>query len=520
MSVLSLALRERKSSGAGSEHERLHSASTTRARSPLPQGEGQGEEIKYPVRAAALLLCLLLAGCPVGPNFVKPEPAMPPTYRSEIEPAEAASFADQAWWDVFRDDILRNLIDEAIANNYDLRTAVYRVEAAQHQVGITRSPLFPQAGYQGGAQRGKTFLGPQVDNQTFNVFLGSFNLAWEIDVWGRIRRATEASMADLLASEDFRRGVVLSLVSGVAQAYFELQELDLELEIARRTTESFTETEALFTRRYEGGVDSLLSVERARAALGSTAAAIPQLEQQIVIKENQICTLLGRQPGEVQRKVMLTQDAVPPQTPPGLPSELLLRRPDILQAEQQIAAANAQVGVTVANFFPRIGLTTLYGGQSTELSQIVKGPGAIWTIAGSVLGPLFQGGALTESYRQAVSQWEGTKQQYEQSVLTALGEVSNALIAQQKLEGVRAEQAKAVDALGESVRLALLRYTGGLSTYFEVLEAQQQLFPAENALAQTDRDRLLAVVQLYAALGGGWEATDKPVEPGFWPKGP
>ena len=453
-------------------------------------------------------LALLLTGCPVGPNFVKPAPKMPPEYRSEITPAEAASFADTPWWDVFRDEVLVDLIHEALANNYDLRTAVYRVEAAQHQVGITRSPLFPQAGYQGAAQRGKYFIPLANSNQDFNVFLGAFNLAWEIDVWGRIRRATEASIADLLATEDFRRGVVLSLVSGVAQAYFELQELDTELDIARRTTQSFTETVALFTRRFQGGVDSLLSVERAKAALGSTAAAIPQLEQQIVTKENQICTLLGREPGPVTRKSLMTQEAVPPQTPPGLPSELLERRPDILQAEQQIASANATVGVTVANFFPRIGLTTMYGGQSSELSDIVKGPGTIWNIGGSILGPLFQGGALTASYRQAVSQWEATRQQYQQTVLNSLAEVSNALIAQQKLEGVRTEQAKAVEALRESVRLALLRYNGGLSSYFEVLEAQQQLFPAENVLAQTDRNRLVAVVQLYAALGGGWEATD------------
>ena len=467
-----------------------------------------------------LLLTFLLGGCAVGPDFVKPEPAMPPAYRSEIEPAEAASFADAPWWDVFRDEILRGLIDEALANNYDLRTAVYRVQSAQHQVGITRSPLFPNASYQGAAQRARVFIAPEFPNTTFNTFLGSFNLAWEIDIWGRVRRATESSLADMLAAEDFRRGVVLSLVSTVAQSYFSLQELDLELEIARSTTESFADTEALFNRRYLGGVDSKLSVERAKAALHNAAATIPQLEQQIVIQENQLCALLGRPPGPIAREPLLTLAALTPATPPGLPSQLLLRRPDILQAEQQIAATNALIGVSVANFFPRIGLTTLYGAQSSEIENLVKGPGAIWTIGGTILGPLFQGGALIESYRQSVTDWEATKQQYMQTVLTALGEVSNALIAQQKLAEERLEQEREVEALRESVRLALLRYTGGLSTYFEVLEAQQQLFPAETALAQTDGDRLLAVVQLYAALGGGWEATDKPVEAGFWPTGP
>ena len=474
---------------------------------------------RWPLLLGALALALVVSGCPVGPDFKPPAPEMPPQYRSQIEPEQAASFADVPWWDVFNDDILRGLIDEALQNNYDLKVAVDRVEQAIHQVGVTRSELFPQASYQGGAGRGKVFtgLGPNV---TINNFLGSFNLAWELDVWGRIRRATEASTATLFATDDFRRGVVLSLVSGVAQAYFELQELDLELAIAINTTESFDETVALFTRRYQGGVDSLLSVERAKAARGQAAAAIPAVEQQIAIKENQICLLLGRPPGPVPRKAVLTMDALPPQTPPGLPSELLRRRPDILQAEQQIAATNAEVGVTVANFFPRIGLTTLYGGQSTDLENVIKTPGVIWVIAGSVLGPIFQGGRLIESYRGTVASWEATQEQYEQTVLTALSEVANALIAQQKLEAERYEREKVVQALRESVRLALLRYNGGLSSYFEVLEAQQQLFPAENVLAQTDRDRLLAVVDLYRALGGGWAANDMTVDVGFWPTGP
>jgi len=461
-----------------------------------------------------LVLATLAAGCAVGPDFVPPEPDMPPTYRAEVAPAEATSFADVPWWEVFQDEDLQHLITTALENNYDLLTAAYRVEAARHQVGITRSEIYPQVGYQGAAQRARTFFPTATENPTFNTFLGTFNLAWEIDVWGRIRRASEASLADLFATEDFRRGVVLSLVSGVAQAYFELQELDLELQIARETTQSFEETVALFTRRFQGGVDSKLSVERAKAALAQAAAAIPQTQQRIVIKENQISILLGRPPGPIARAPLMTQSAVPPQTPAGLPSQLLLRRPDILQAEQQIASANALIGVSVANFFPQIGLTTLYGGQSSELENIIKGPGQVWAISGSVLGPLFQGGLLIESYRQSVADWEATKQQYEQAVLTALGEVSDALIAQQKLEEVRIEQAKEVAALQESVRLALLRYNGGLSTYFEVLEAQQQLFPAENALAQTDRDRLLAVVQLYAALGGGW--SEDHFEPPGW----
>ncbi len=471
-------------------------------------------------RAPLVLLVLAIGGCAVGPDFVRPEPVVPPAYRSEVAPAEAASFADQAWFDVFQDATLRGLIDDALTNNYDLRTAAARVEQAQHQVGVTRSELFPQVGYNGAAQRGSSFIGPNTSNQTFNTFLGSFNLAWEIDVWGRIRRATEASEAVLYATDDVRRGVVLSLVSGVAGSYFTLQELDLELEIARRTTENFSETLDLFTRRFKGGVDSKLSVERARAARAQAAATIPQLQQQVVQQENAICTLLGRPPGPIAREPLLTRRALPPQTPPGLPSELLRRRPDILQAERLIESSNAQVGVAVANFFPRIGLTTLYGGQSSDLENVIKTPGVIWAVAGSMLGPIFQGGRLTEAYRVQVADWEASQAIYEQTVLTALGEVSNALIAQQKQEEVRVEQEVQVDALRESVRLALLRYNGGLSTYFEVLEAQQQLFPAELQLAQTDLGRVLAVVDLYRSLGGGWDANDMSVDPGFWPTGP
>ena len=511
--TLALSLREREPCPAA----------RSAYRSPLPQGEGQGEGIppgRVPRVAVLLVAVLLLAGCAVGPDFVKPEPPMPAEFRSQVTPEEAASFADEPWFEVFADPKLRELVDTAIANNYDLAIAADRVQQALHQVGITRSELFPQAGYQGGAQRGKNFLGPAADNSTFNTFLGTFNLAWELDVWGRIRRATEASEAALWATEDVRRGVLLSLVSAVGASYFTLQELDLELEIARRTTESFTETVTLFTRRYTGGVDSKLSVQRATAARAQAAATIPQIEQLIVQQENAICILLGQPPGPIAREPLLARSALPAETPPGLPSDLLRRRPDILQAEQLIKSSNAQVGVAVANFFPRIGLTALYGGQSSDLDNIVKTPGVVWAIAGSMAGPLFQGGRLTEAYRAQIADGEAAKANYAQSVINALREVSNALIARQKLEDVRDQQIIQVDALRESVRLALLRYNGGLSTYFEVLEAQQQLFPAELALAQTDLDRMLAVVDLYRALGGGWQANDQPVEPGFWPTGP
>ncbi len=456
---------------------------------------------------AVALAAALLAGCAVGPNYTRPTIQAPEGFRGQVGPAEAASLADLPWWEVFQDPVLQGLILDALQSNYDLRTAIARVEQARALVGVARAPLFPQVGYQGQAARGRSFF-PSTTNATFNDFLGAFDLAWELDVWGRIRRSTEAAGAELLADEEVRRGIMLSLVSDVATAYLELLELDLELQIARDTTDSFQQTLDLFTRRYEGGVGSKLQTSRAEGALAQAEASIPDLERRIVQKENQIAVLLGRSPGPILRGIPLVEQTTPPATPPGLPSQLLERRPDVRQAEDLLISANAQVGVAVANFFPRIGLTSLYGGESTELKNVVKGAGSIWSVAGSLTGPIFTGGQNLEQYRAQVAVFEQSKAQYEQSILQALREVSDALVAQTKLVGVRAARERAVRALQESVRLSLLRYNQGLASYYEVLEAQQQLFPAENALAQVERDQLLVVVGLYRALGGGWQLED------------
>jgi outer membrane protein, multidrug efflux system len=468
---------------------------------------------RTPWMVVALALSLtLLSACAIGPNYKRPVVETPPTYRSEPpEPAlvDAQSLADMPWWDVFQDPVLKDLIEEALANSYDMRIVAARVEQARYAVGVTRADLLPQAGYEGAAQRGRVFNPLGSDNVTGNQFLGVFQMAWEIDIWGRIRRATEASLATLFATEDVRSGVILSLVTGVAQAYFELRELDLELEIAQRTRDSFQQTLDLFTRQLLGGVGNKLATSRAAAALASTAATIPDLQRQIVARENQISILLGRNPGPIARGTTLVDQAYPPDVPAGLPVGLLERRPDVLQAEQNIVASNAFVGVAIANFLPRIGLTTLYGGQSSELENIVKGPGNIWAIGGSLMGPLFQGGRLYYSYKGTVAAWQESELAYQQTVLTALGEVSNALVAREKFAESRVELERQVSALQESVRLATLRYTGGLASYYEVLEAQQQLFPAENTLARTELSQLVAVVQLYAALGGGWRAEEE-----------
>jgi multidrug efflux system outer membrane protein len=449
------------------------------------------------------------SGCAVGPNYVRPAVTAPSEFRGQVTPVEAHSIADLPWWEVFDDEVLQQLVTEAIDANYDLKDAVARVEQARALLGFARSPFYPQIGYQGSAGRQRVPQFEQQPSNAYDLFYGAFALAWELDVWGRIRRSSEAAKESLLATEEFRRGVLLTVVTDVAQAYLTLLELDRELEIAHETAKSFEDTRDLFERRYRGGVGNKLQVARAEAALAQTEATIPDLERRIVAQENAIDVLLGRMPGPIPRGKPLVEHAAPPETPPGLPSALLERRPDVLQAEHTVASANAQVGVAIANFFPRIGLTALYGGQSTELADIVKGSFNLWNAAGNVAGPLFQGFALLEQYRGQKASWRQTVAQYEQTVLTAFAEVSDTLTAQTRYAEERDAQERSVHAYQESVRLSLLRYDSGLAGYFEVLEAQQQLFPAELALAQVQLNQLLTEVTLYRALGGGWQLPDE-----------
>jgi multidrug efflux system outer membrane protein len=458
---------------------------------------------------AGVLLLAFGSACAVGPNYVRPPVEAPGEHRSQVGAVEAASLADLPWWEVFEDEVLQQLILDALTSNHDLQAAVQRMEQAKAQVGVAQSPFYPQIGYQGsaGRQRDPRFQGQS--GHEYSLFFGVFSLAWELDVWGRIRRSNEAAQQVLFATEEVRRGVMLTLATGVAEAYLTLLELDRELEIARDTAQAFQETLDLFTRRYEGGIGNQLQVARAEAALSVALASIPSLELQIVVQENALCVLLGRNPGPIPRGKPFVERAAPPATPPGLPSALLERRPDVLAAEHAIASANAQVGVAIANFFPQIGLTALYGGQSTELGDIVKDGFSLWNAAGNAAGPIFQGFALLEQYRGQKAFWEETKESYEQTVLTAFSEVSNALEAQSRLAEARAAQERAVRAYQESVRLALIRFDSGLASYYEVLEAQQQLFPAELSLARFQLGELLTVVNLYRALGGGWQLSDE-----------
>ena len=460
---------------------------------------------------SGVVAAALLGGCAIGPDYKRPSVAEPPTFRGQVT-AEAASFADAPWWEVFQDRSLKALIQEALRSNYDVSIAVARVQEARANLSIVRSDLYPSFDYSGGASRSK--VGPGVLGQpggpvrsATSSYFATMSASWEVDIWGRIRRSTEAARATLLATEEARRSVWLTLVSDVAQAYFELLELDVRLQIARNSTNAYQRTYDLFLDRFNLGVASKLETSRALGALGDAQATIPQLESDIVAKENQISILLGKAPTPIPRGKPMYEQPVVPTVPTGLPSTLLERRPDLRQAEQQLVSANAQIGVAKAEFFPKVSLTALLGTASSDLST-VTGASMIWTGSGIFSGPLFNMGRTLGFYRASIAQWEQARLQYQQAVLTALREVSDALTALGKLNEAEMGQDTAVRALEEAVEHATARYRQGLANYFEVLEAQQQLYPAQNTLAQIRRDRLLSHVRLYKALGGGWSLTD------------
>ena len=420
------------------------------------------------------------------------------------------SLGDLPWWQVFKDPLLLNLIGTAITNNYDLKQAVARVEQARNQAAAANAAFFPQVGYSGDIGRGRNALynspaalnGATVTSAQLNL-----NAAWEIDVWGRIRRSSEAARAQYLATDEARRGVMITLVSDVATAYFQLLQFDQELQIQRAATNAYAGSYRIFNDRLFNGVASKLETDRAAAALANAAAAIPQLEIQIATTEDQLNVLLGRNPGPIIRNSLTNQPQLAPEIPAGLPSELLRRRPDVLQSEQSLIAANANIGVSVANFFPQIGLTTFFGKASPELSAFTAGSANLWNLGGTMAGPIFQGGQLRAQYRAAKAQFDEAKAAYQQTILTSFQEVSDALITRQKLAEEYVYDGQAVVALAESVDLATQRYLNGKSSYYEVLQAQQELYPTQRAQVQTQVGELLAIVQLYKALGGGWQTT-------------
>jgi multidrug efflux system outer membrane protein len=456
-------------------------------------------------------VALTLAGCAVGPDYKRPAVNTPTGFRDATNQVSTNSLADLPWWGVFKDPVLQDLIRVALTNNYDLRITLTRVDQARALQAQARSQFMPQVGYEGEATRGQnTFLTLPTPNggHTMNSFLGGIEAVWEIDLWGRVRRMNEAARAGFMATQEGRRSVTISVVSGVAKAYFELLELDDQLAIARRTRDSYERTFKLFDDQHAGGLASGLELSRAKLALRSVSANIPEIERLIALKENEINILLGRNPGPVARTSTLLAQEMPVEIPVGLPSSLLERRPDVRMAEQQVRAANAMIGVAVGDFFPRIGLTTFYGGASTELHNLTSTSANTWSLAASTAGPLFTGGRLTGRYRQAKAACAEAKLGYEQTALTAFREVSDALISHRRFNEERTEQAEAVNAGRQAVAIASDRYKEGKASYYEVLEAQQQLFPAENTLSRIEAARRLAVIQLYKAMGGGWSLKD------------
>jgi HAE1 family hydrophobic/amphiphilic exporter-1 len=467
--------------------------------------------VKLAPAAGLVVFCLFTAplwsGCAVGPNYKRATIESPASYRSNPDMA-TNSFADLDWWSVYRDPVLQSLIREAFTNNYDLRIAVARIEQERALAAQARSAFFPSVGYSGAVSQGRNDLygNPFPNNgASFGSAITTLNAFWEVDLWGRVRRLNEAARARFLASEEARRGIRISLLSDVASYYFRLLELDRELQIDAYTTNSFSDSVKIFTRRVEGGTSSALESSRAEAALADANSATPSVLEQIVITEDALCILLGRLPGPVPRGYTNFADMTPPEVPAGLPSLLLERRPDIREAEQLAHAANADVGESVAEFFPKIGLTAFLGRVSPELSAFTLGSANAWGVAADATGPIFEGGRLIGQYHQTKAARDEAVLHYRQTALFAFRDVSDALVSRQRLAEIRDQQAQEVASLATAVRLSTERYLAGKANYYEVLEAQQQLFPAQLSLARTERDQLLAVVALYKALGGGWQ---------------
>jgi outer membrane protein, multidrug efflux system len=450
---------------------------------------------------AAVLLPLLPAGCTVGPKYNRPAFQPPANYYAEAQTMEN-SVADLAWWDLFKDPTLQALIREALKNNYDLQVAVSRVEQERALLGVSRSQYYPQVEYNASVSGAQAIL---IPNHTYYAY--NFSAFWEIDLFGRLRRLNEAQRALYFSSEEARRDVRLLVLSEVAQGYFQLRALDEQLEIAHHTVKSFQITLDLFQKKFEGGASSGLEVARARAALSNVAAAIPDFERQIVAQENALGLLLGRNPGPIPRGAALADQYDPPDVPPGLPATLLERRPDLREAEQDLIAANANVGVAKANFFPTLSLTGAFGGVSPQLSELT-GTGKAWSLAGNLVGPLFTAGRLKNEYRASLALRDQARVSFEKAVTQAFGEVSTSLSAHQQLAKAYAEQRNSVAAYRESVNLSSMRYDSGLSSYFEIVDAQIQLYPAESSAVTYDLGRKLALVSLYRALGGGWNMSD------------
>jgi len=451
---------------------------------------------------------LLNVGCTVGPRYKRPTVAVPVTFRgadSEQTPHPLnASLGDQKWWEVFQDEQLRTLIHTALQQNYDLRIAASHVLEAQAQLGITRADQFPTLS--AGAAIADVRTAQSKFLPEFETSTGQLNTSavWVLDFWGQYRRATEAARANLLANQWAQQEVVSTLVADVASAYFQLRALDLQLEISRRTLNSRQESLRLTRILADGGSTSLLDVRQAEQLVFTASAEVPALEQQIEQQENLLNVLLGQNPGDVPRGQTLTQQLQPPEIPAGLPSALLERRPDIREAEEQLIAANAEIGVARAAYFPQISLSGAGGFQSSALSNLFSGPAGAWSFGASLTQPIFTAGRLRSGVRLAEARRQTALLVYEQSIQTAFRSVSDALVAYRKTREFRTQEEFLFQSAQDAARLSHMRYTGGVTGYLEVLTNETNAFSAELAVVQARQNELLALVQVYDALGGGW----------------
>jgi len=464
-----------------------------------------------------ILSLVVLMGCAVGPNYKRPTVDVPVTYRDPAPAGQAsatgtpadtnptASLGDEKWWEVFQDSELQNLIRTALKNNYDVRIAATRVLEARAQLGITRADQFPSVNGGGNItsiQNPK--IGPIPSYEITQGEIGP-SAAWNLDFWGRYRRATESARATLLANEWAQKEVIATLVAQLASSYFQLRQLDLALEISKRTLASRQDSLQLTQTLEQHGINSLLDVRQSEQLVYTAATEVPDFERQVAQEENAISILLGKNPGDVPRGLRLTEQPHTPEIPAGLPSSLLERRPDIRQAEENLIAANAQIGVARAAYFPQISLTASAGYESPALTNLFTGPAGLWNMAASFTQPIFEGGRLKNNVRFAQAQRDQMVLTYQQTIQGAFRDVDNALVAYHKDREFRVQQEHLVESARDAANLSQVRFKAGTTDYLEVLTNETNAFSAELGLAQAQGNELLALVQLYQALGGGWQ---------------
>jgi len=463
------------------------------------------------MRGAIVALAALLSSCTVGPDYGRPPVETPAAYR--FSQATAQAVADTGWWQGFDDPVLSSLVDEALRNNLDVQIAAARVDAFLGAYVTTRSALFPQVAIspafpvQAARQRGSRISTPQVVPESvsteYSTYQAGLTASWEIDLWGKVRRRTEAARADVWANEEARRGIVLSVAANAAAGYVALRDLDRRLQIAHETERSRFDSLELFRKRFAGGVISQLELAQVTSEYEAAVATIPNYEAQIARQETALSLLLGRNPGAIARGKAI-DELTPIPIPAGLPSELLDRRPDVREAEQQLISANAQIGAAKALYFPSISLTGAFGAVSTALGDLFTGPARTWSFAAGLTAPIFNAGAIAGQVQQAEAGQRLALANYDKTVQAAFGDVEDALIVTQKSREILAAQQRQVTALADYRRLARLRYDNGYTSYIEVLDAERSLFEAQIAYTQQQDVVLTSLIGIYKAMGGGW----------------